>query len=117
MGTPTNFPDGLVIAGAPVIPGGGNIPLANNYWFVSSAAGSDSYLGSWDNPFATLSYAISRAATGDCIVLKPSHAEAVASAGAITVNVANLTIVGLGNGNGRPTFTFGTATSASILIT
>lgn len=116
MGTPTNFPDGLALAGAPVIAGGGNLPLGNTYWFVSSTTGSDTFLGTWDNPFATLSKAISRAADGDIIVLKPSHAETVIAAGGITVNVANLTIVGLGNGNGRPTFTFSTATTASILI-
>jgi hypothetical protein len=39
MGVPTNFPDGLGIGGAPVIPGGGDLPLAGRYFYVDSVAG------------------------------------------------------------------------------
>lgn len=116
----TNFiGDGVSVNGAPLIPGGGTIPLSSTYWFVSSTRGSDSFVGTYDAPFATLSYAISRvtSAGGQVIVLESSHAEAVIAAGGITIDKSNLTIIGLGNGNGRPTFTFTTATTASILIT
>lgn len=116
----TNFiGDGVSVNGAPLFPGGGTVPLAGTYWFVDSTRGSDGFDGSFNSPFATLAYAVSRvtASQGQVIVLEASHAETVVAAGGITIDKANLTIVGLGNGNGRPTFTFGTSVSASILIT
>lgn len=118
MGTPTNFPDGLSIGGAPVIPGGGDLPLAGRYFYVDSVAGSDGFEGSWDFPFATLDFAIGRctANKGDTIVLKQGHAETVIVASGITVDVAGINIVGLGEGADRPEFTFGTATTASIVF-
>lgn len=113
----TNFVgSGVAVNGAPLVPGGGTIPLGTNYWYVRSVNGSNGNEGTYDSPFATLAFAVSKAAAGDVIVLEAGHAETVTAAGGITINVANISIVGLGNGNGRPTFTFSTAVTASILI-
>lgn len=69
------------------------------------------------SPFATLQAAInaSTASVGDTIYLMPGHAETIATAGGITVNVAGLTIIGLGVGTNRPTFSF-SATASTLLI-
>lgn len=87
-----------------------------NVFFVHSGSGTDGagYGRSPDSPFATLDYAIGQATAnnGDHIFVMPGHAEVLASAAAVALDVAGLTIVGLGNGRNRPTFTM-TATDNS----
>jgi len=82
-----------------------------NYWFVDSgasaavdAAGAGQ---SPDVPFATLDYAVGRctANNGDVIIVMPGHAETVATAAAIDLDVAGITVIGQGDGADRPTFT------------
>ena len=89
-------------------------------WFVDSGRGTDAvgYGRNPDAPFATLDYAIGQAAAnnGDLIYVMEGHAETLEAAGAVTVDVAGLTIIGLGRGADRPTFTFDTDTAASILV-
>lgn len=72
-----------------------------------------------DYPLATLTQAITNATAskGDVIMLGPGHAETVATAGAITVNKAGVSIVGVGAGANRPTFTFNSVVGASLLVT
>jgi hypothetical protein len=90
-------------------------------FFVSSANGVD--LGnrgrSPDAPLATLDYAIGlcTANKGDRIYLLPGHAETIATASALTADVAGIQIIGLGQGNSIPTFTLGTATTATFNVT
>jgi len=92
-------------------------------WFVDSgnSAASDSagYGKDPDSPFATLDYAIGKctASSGDVIYLMPGHAETLASAGAVTMDVNGVKVVGIGNGDVRPTFTFATDADASVLVT
>lgn len=116
----TNYPNGLLVRGMPV-PSAGIPPTIGKVFYVDSthAAKSDS-VGSGvspDNPFATLDYAIGQctANKGDVILLAPAHAENVATAGAITADVAGISIIGLGQGSNRPTFTF-TGTAGTIAI-
>jgi hypothetical protein len=112
----SNFPNGFAygvnIKGMPVL----NTYGGDVYW-VDSGVGGDGNKGTFDSPFATLDYAIGRctANNGDIIMLKPGHAETVASAGAIAVDVAGVTIIGLGDGADRPTFTF-SATASTITM-
>lgn len=124
MGT-THF-DGLEVSGVPTM-GVNPLPLTTvgTYFFVSSTTGSNSFAGtSAEYPFATLAYALSSdggglmvANRGDTIVVAQGHAETLAAAGDITVDIAGVNIIGLGSGADRPEFTFGTATTASIAIT
>ena len=110
---------GVAINGLPL----GLVHPGKVFWVsnVSTAAaiptghrpGSDSAAtpGSFTRPFATVDYAIGRctASRGDVIVVKPGHAETLATAGAITSDVAGVAIVGLGTGSSRPTFTWNVA--------
>jgi hypothetical protein len=91
-----------------------------NVWFVNSACatGKDA-AGYGQNPdaaFLTLDYAVGLAAAGDVIYLMPGHTETVATAGAIALDVAGITVIGLGLGASRPTFTFNGVVGADINI-
>ena len=120
----SNFPGGfnnVTIRGVPITqshPG-------QVYW-VSNATptlpgqvgGSDGNPGTFNAPFGTLEYAISRctANRGDIIFIKPGHAETISSATALSFDVAGIAIVGLGTGTKRPTFTFDTAATTTIAV-
>jgi hypothetical protein len=115
----TNFPNGVSSFGVPVL-GSGPIFTTGNVFFVDSGASNAADTtanGEKIMPFATLDYAIGQctANNGDHIVLMPGHSETLASAGAVTVDVAGLTIVGIGHGSARPTFNF-TDTASTFLI-
>jgi len=73
-----------------------------------------------DAPFKTIDYAIGNctANNGDIIYVMPGHAETITSAGAITCDVAGVSIIGIGEGADRPTITFtSTDNSATFLLT
>ncbi len=117
---------GWAVNGAPLIPGGGAIPLAPNYIFVNNATGangSDGNAGTMDAPFATLNAALVVAsATGNyptgsvVIVIGAGHAETLISNAVLLFNVAGVSIIGLGTGAMRPTFTLTTANTATIPV-
>jgi len=82
-----------------------------NIFFVDSGAsnGGDT-VGHGDNPdrpFLTIDFAIGQctANNGDVIYVMPGHAETIAAASGIDVDVAGITIVGLGVDEDRPTIT------------
>jgi hypothetical protein len=105
---------------------GGPLPIVDidetpgNVWFVNGAVGSDSagYGMTPDSPFDSLGYAYSSdvLASGDTVYVMPGHTETLASAGAVTADIAGVTVIGLGCGANRPTFNF-TTTDATMLIT
>ena len=72
-----------------------------------------------NNPLSTLDEAIGKctANNGDIIVISPGHAETLTAAGAITFDVAGVTVLGIGNGTTRPQFTLGTAVGVDIDVT
>jgi hypothetical protein len=118
---PNGFKNGVTIRGIPVLqthPGA--------VFWVSNAAtkttgqhpGSNGNRGSFDDPFATLDYAIGKcvANRGDIIFVKPGHAETVSSATALNFDIAGVAIVGLGVGSKRPLLTFDTANTATIPV-
>ncbi len=110
-----------------------DILASSNIYFVDSNATlasnvNDSEHGnSFDMPFATLNYAVSRCTDGghDIILLAPGHAETIEDAGTVsgtvtdecTIDKTDLSIIGLGIGAQRPTFTLDTATDARLNIT
>ena len=71
--------------------------------------------GSPDIPFLTLDYAIGQCETsnGDIIFVMPGHAETIATATALALDVAGIKVMGLGWGNMIPTFTL--SAEASIV--
>ena len=117
---PGGFNSGILIRGMPLqVTHPGKI-----FWVYNGSVllpnqknGSDGNDGSYNAPFATLEYAIGRctANRGDIIMIKPGHAENIASAGAITADVAGIAIVGLGTGALRPKFSF-TLDTATMVI-
>ncbi len=115
----TNFPGGVSSFGVPVMGGGDGIPVTTGkYLFVHSGTGNNGYLGDDPSrPLASIDYAIGLcdANKGDVIIVMPGHAETLSAAGAITADVAGISIIGLGNGTNRPTLSFG-HTAATFAI-
>ena len=119
---PSGFANGVSIRGMPLsVAHPGKV-----FWVYNGTAllpgqkgGSDGNKGTFDAPFSTLDYAIGQctANRGDIVMVKPGHAENVASATALALDVAGVAIVGLGVGSNRPTFTLTTATTATIGVT
>lgn len=119
---PNGFADGITIRGVPLVqsyPG-------KVFWVYNGTAlqsgqrgGSNGNRGTFDSPFATIAGALLAcvASRGDIIFVKAGHAESIASATALILNVAGVAVVGLGNGSLRPTLTFTTATTANIPVT
>ncbi len=91
-------------------------------FYVHNGTGSDTNPGTKQLPFKTFDYAVGRCTASsttyagkDTIYLMPGHAENVATAAAITCDVAGITVIGIGNGGSRPTFSF-TAAAATFVI-
>ena len=124
--TASNYPGGfnnVTIRGMPVT----QAHPGQVYW-VSNATtsvlpgqigGSDGNPGTFNAPFGTIEYAIARctAGRGDIIFVKPGHAETIADATTLTLDVAGVAIIGLGVGSARPTLTFTTIATANIPVT
>jgi hypothetical protein len=117
MTTSLNLPGGVRLnQWLPIFPTTGNV------YFVSSTSANcrddPSHGTRYDNPFATLDYAVGRctANQGDTIVVLPGNVETVAAASGLAIDVAGLTIIGLGSGSNRPRVNIGTATSATVAI-
>lgn len=79
-------------------------------WVHSGTGVDDVNHGTFDEPYATVDYAVGTctSARGDLIVVKEGHAETVTSSN-MTLDVAGITILCLGVGLSRPTFTYSTA--------
>jgi len=91
-----------------------------NVWYVDSGSGVNAVGAagkSKDRPFDTLDYAIGRCIDNhnDYIIVMAGHAENLAAADAVDVDVAGVTILGLGDGQDRPTFTY-TGTGGEFVI-
>ena len=119
---PNGFANGITIRGIPVT----QAHPGQVFWVSNSTAlltgqrgGSDSNDGTFYAPFATIDYAIGRclAGRGDLIMIKPGHAESLATAAAIAADVSGVGFVGLGVGSAAPTISFITDAAASIAIT
>ena len=107
-----------------------NVPITQShpgqvYWVSNTTTvlpgqvgGSDGNPGTFNAPFSTLCYAITRctANRGDIIFIKPGHAETISTATALAFDIAGVAIVGLGAGTKRPTFTLGTAATTTIAV-
>src|SRR3990167_3005120 len=118
MPTISNFPFGfqygVSIRGIPlVVSHPGQVFWVSNSTVLSvnARAGSNGNDGSYQSPFATIAYALTRcvASRGDIIMVKPGHAEAISEAAGLALSVAGVALVGLGHGSLRPTLTLDTA--------
>lgn len=116
----TNFNYGVSSYGVPQV-GSGAIPVTSGkYFWVDYSMGTDASTkgsGPKRDAFKTINYAVSQCSAnrGDVILVSVGHTEALATATALAVNKAGVSIIGLGNGSKRPTITF-TATAATIAV-
>lgn len=111
---PNGFADGVVIRGVPLhvaYPG-------KVFWVYNGTAllpnqknGSNGNDGSFNAPFATVDYAISRctANRGDIVFVKPGHAESFSAADGFDLDIAGVAVIGLGHGTLAPSFTLANA--------
>ena len=132
--TASNFPAGfnnVTIRGVPITQSHpGQVFWVSNDPNVlpGQIGGSDGNPGTFNAPFGTIQFAVSRCAhgRGDIIFVKPNHDEYISAAtantdgGAVTANCLSLykshvAIVGLGTGTNRPNITF-SAAAASIVL-
>jgi len=97
---PNGFAKGVEIHGMPVF----NTYAGEVYW-VSATDGSDGNKGTRNQPFATVSKAISTATAkqGDVVAIAPGHKETISDA--VNINKEGLTIVGV-PGGAKPRFRF-----------
>jgi hypothetical protein len=96
-----------------------NVIVPGSKFYVNSTTGNNNNSGSKNSPKASIRGALDActANAGDYIYVLPGYTQTVASAGALTFDVAGVTLVGLGVGTKRPTITLNGATTASITIT
>lgn len=118
---PNGFPQGVAIKGVPLtITNPGKVFWLSNATTLQTGdrGGSDGNKGTFNSPFATLAYAFTQcvANRGDIIIVKPGHAESIASATAAALAIAGVAVIGLGNGSMRPAFTISTANTATIAV-
>jgi len=85
-------------------------------WYVDSGATGSANGKTWKDAVTTIDAAINLASDGDLILVAPSHAEDLGSAGAINLDVAGVMVVGLGSGRTRPMLTV-TNTAGSLRMT
>ncbi len=119
---PTGFANGVIIRGVPVVQTNpGKVFWVYNGTVIQQGqrGGSNSNRGTVDSPFATIAGALAQctAGRGDIVFVKPGHAETIADATSLILNVAGVAIIGLGVGSNRPTLTFSTAATANIPVT
>lgn len=107
-------------------PAGGDVFYVDGNSGNATNASTSGQGDSWDMPFSTVNYAISKCSNdaGNVIVIAADHTETIEDtndnsvSGTVTdefcVDKSGITIVGMGRGTRRPTFTLATATDACI---
>lgn len=126
QGSLTNFPNGfaagLSVRGMPLLqmqPGKVFFCSNSPVLLPGERAGSNSNRGTFQDPFATLTYAVNTACMpgrGDIVFVGPGHQETLSNATTLLLNNTGVAVIGLGSGGLRPTFTFSTANTANIPV-
>lgn len=99
-----------------------NVPLFETFGgsvlWVDSGIGSNGNPGTFNQPFATLDYAVGQcvAGNGDTIMIKAGHSETLSSATALALDISDISIIGIGRGTSRPKFILDTATTTTIAV-
>lgn len=113
---PNGFANGIELRGMPLaVTHPGKV-----FWVYNGTAllpgqrsGSNGNKGTFNEPFATVDYAVSQctANRGDIVFVKPGHAETLAAADGFDLDIAGVAVVGLGAGTLKPSFTLSATTS------
>lgn len=117
---PNGFNNGIKLRQIPLVHMNvGKVFYVNNSSVLpeNGVSGSDGNDGTFLRPFATIDYAVSKctANRGDIIYVMPGHAESIAAASAIDLDVAGISLVGLGKGTKMPTITY-TNAAAEVAV-
>lgn len=118
---PNGFANGLTVRGMPIVQAQpGNVFWVNNSSTLADGgiSGSNGNKGTYQQPFATIDYAVSRckAGRGDIVMVMPGHQETISSATALGIDVAGVAVIGLGVGSSRPKIIFDTAVTTTIAV-
>lgn len=118
---PGGFANGVTIRGVPItMTNPGEVFWVNSTTVLAKGGvgSSDSGKGTYQRPFATIDYAMSRclASRGDIVMVMPGHTENITAAGGITMDIAGVAIIGLGSGSLRPKITIDTDVAATFLM-
>lgn len=109
----TTFSDMVQHLGGVPASVGAQLPISTGtYFWVYSGTGNDGNSGlKPGEPLATIDAAIGKctADKGDVIVVMPGHAESIADATSLVVDVDGVSIIGLGNGRNRPVISYSNA--------
>ena len=94
-----------------------NLVGGGNVFYVDSGVSTSGDGTSWSTAKSTLDAAVAlcTANSGDVILVAPGHAENLAAANAVDIDVAGVTVIGLGDNATYPTFTY-TATAGEFVI-
>ena len=117
---PGGFSGGVTIQNVPIsIPHPGKVFWVNNSSVLAEGgiAGSNGNKGTYQQPFATLDYAVGRclAGRGDVIYIMPGYTQSMTAADAVDVDVAGVRVIGLGAGTTRPKFTYDNAAGEFVI--
>lgn len=117
---PNGFANGIELRGMPLaVTHPGKV-----FWVYNGTAllpgqrsGSNGNKGTFNEPFATVDYAVSQctASRGDIVFVKPGHAETISAAAGFAIDIAGVAVVGLGAGTLKPTFTLSAAASDVVI--
>lgn len=115
-----SFPNGVIANGVPLqMSTPGEVFWVNNSSVLveQGIGGSNNNKGSYKQPFSTIDYAVSKckANRGDIIMVMPGHVETVATAAAVDLDVAGISVIGLGTGTLQPRLDF-TATAGTVEV-
>lgn len=117
---PNGFRDGVSIKGVPVeIPHPGKVFFVNGSTVLADGGvtGSDGNKGTYQQPFATIDFAVSKctANRGDVIYVMPGHVETIDAASALDLDVAGIRLIGLGHGTKQARLDF-TAAAGTVAV-
>ena len=123
---PNGFSQGLTIRGLPVqMSHPGEVFWVNNSGVLPTGGitGSNGNKGTYQEPWATIDYAIGKctAGRGDIVMVMPGHAETVSTTtfalAGISQDVDGVAVIGLGVAGLRPTITMDTDVDATWSVT
>jgi hypothetical protein len=118
---PQGFANGITLRGVPLLQAQpGNVFWLNNSTVLPRGRhqGSDTNRGTYNDPFATLNFAMSMCQpnNGDIIMVGAGHVENISTATALNLTQKGVAIVGLGVGTMRPMFILDTIATSTINV-
>lgn len=111
------FNNGVLIKQLPVAPVHGKIYYVGNNPILGldEHGASNNNNGSFNKPWATMTYAATIMKAGDVCYVRPGYTQTISGAAGIAMSTAGISFIGMGQGANRPTLTF-SATASTITM-